>query len=351
MKPHEQLEREWAEWNGLDPAGMVACSSGTAALHLALEALQLPPGSEVIVPDYTMIACARAVTLAGLTPVFVDCDERLLMDFSLVPPPSQAISALMAVHVYGRRFPLDHFSPNWGIKYIEDLAEGHGIKPSSFTDAACWSFYRNKIVAGEEGGAVWFKDPAHARRARRLRCLGFNQVNDYTHIPRGHNYRMSDAHADLVLESLYGSGSLAGPNRYNAVGKILARKEIEGWYDAACPPEWRMPRRDAVWVYDVLLPWKMSTVGGPRFSQVVATALQAEGVEARPGFVPMHEQEEYRGCRFVGRVEGVAGGEVVHYPMSSQMAQRVVYLPVQPGITTEAECRRAMDLIRRTLER
>ena len=83
MEPYQQLEREWAEWNHLDPAGMVVCSSGTAALHLALEALCLG-GAEIIVPDYTMIACARAVTLAGCTPVFVDCDERLLMDLELL---------------------------------------------------------------------------------------------------------------------------------------------------------------------------------------------------------------------------------------------------------------------------
>lgn len=80
MEAYESLEQEFAQWQGLDPRGMVACSSGTAALHLALEALQLPQGSQVIVPDYSMIACPRAVVLADLRPVFVDCDEQLLMD-------------------------------------------------------------------------------------------------------------------------------------------------------------------------------------------------------------------------------------------------------------------------------
>lgn len=84
MEAYQRLEKEWAEFNGLDSAGMVACSSGTAALHLALEAFRLPPGSEVLVPDYTMVACPRAVAMAGLTPVFVDCDKRLLMDLQLL---------------------------------------------------------------------------------------------------------------------------------------------------------------------------------------------------------------------------------------------------------------------------
>lgn len=81
LEPYQLLERRWAEFNGLDPAGMVACSSGTAALHLALEAL---PVERVFLPDLTMVACARAVVMAGLEPVFVDCDERLLMDLDLL---------------------------------------------------------------------------------------------------------------------------------------------------------------------------------------------------------------------------------------------------------------------------
>ena len=104
MQPHEQLEQEWAAFNDLDPAGMVACSSGTAALHLALEALQLQPGSTCILPDFTMIACARAVTLAGLVPVFVDCGDDLLMDMALTPQAcGEKTSAVMIVHIYGRQ--------------------------------------------------------------------------------------------------------------------------------------------------------------------------------------------------------------------------------------------------------
>ena len=79
-EPYQRLEKLWAEMNDLSSEGMVACSSGTAALHLALESLKLPNGSYVAVPDYTMIACARAVTLAGLKPVFIDCTSDLLID-------------------------------------------------------------------------------------------------------------------------------------------------------------------------------------------------------------------------------------------------------------------------------
>lgn len=84
MESYEKLEIVFSEFNQLDPKGMVACSSGTAALHLALEALELPRESDVIVPDFTMIACARSVSMAGLEPVFVDCEDKLLIDLAIL---------------------------------------------------------------------------------------------------------------------------------------------------------------------------------------------------------------------------------------------------------------------------
>lgn len=82
LEPYEQLELRFAEWNELPPEGMVACSSGTAALHLALEAINDKPAGEVIVPDLTMVACPRAVVLADKTPKFVDCNDQLLMELA-----------------------------------------------------------------------------------------------------------------------------------------------------------------------------------------------------------------------------------------------------------------------------
>src|SRR5687767_9964765 len=101
MEAYEQLEAKVAEWSGMPH--VVACASGTAALHLALEALQLPPASEVICPDLTMVACARAIAAAGLKPRFVDCDDRLQMDLEQTPQAcNEQTSAVMLVHVYGR---------------------------------------------------------------------------------------------------------------------------------------------------------------------------------------------------------------------------------------------------------
>jgi perosamine synthetase len=311
-QPFERLEHEFAAWAGLDPGGCVACSSGTAALHLSLEALGLPPGGEVLVPDYTMVACARAVTLAGLTPVLVDCDDRLLM----LPTDGgwcRGLVAVMAVHVYGRRVDVGRVHHEaWGLAVIEDLAEAHGVRPHPRTDAACWSYYRNKVIAGEEGGLVYFKDPACAAAARELRSLGLTAAHDFRHRPRGHNYRLSNAHAGLVLTSLAAVGA-----------SLRRRRAVEGMHDELCPDRWRMPPRDVPWVYDLRVPGL--TRG--RMDDVVR-ALREAGVEARHGFLPMHAQPEYSRCRVVGAggvsKAGVAGDEVMYLPCGPTVTAREV---------------------------
>lgn len=315
MELYQRLEQEWAQFNNLDPAGMVVCSSGTAALHLAIEALDLPRCSEVIVPDYTMIACPRAVSMAGMVPVFVDCDEKLLMDSELMRHgvgdcKNRNTSAMMPVSVYGRSTYMERLhdiAEPRGLSLIEDLAEAHGVEPHHLSDAACWSFYQNKIVAGEEGGAVWFRNKEHADRSRSLRCLGMGMNHDYQHIPRGHNYRMSDVHAELVLQSLW---------KYDE--NVEKRRQIEQWYDEMMPRDWRMPHRDAPWVYDVRIPGMIAEQ-----QRHIVVFLRSKGVEARYGFKPMHTQEEYQGCRVVGGKQ------------AEQASREVIYLPLTPTLTRQ----------------
>lgn len=342
MQPYEELERKWAEFNGLNPAGMVACASGTAALHLSFEALQLPPGSQVITSDFNMVAVPRAVVLAGLIPVFVDCDNRMLMDFDLLPKNPPYPRALVATHVYGRRCPMEWFDglesdertrPENRCYVVEDLAEAHGVRPSKHADAACWSFYRNKIVAGEEGGAVWFRNRTHADLARQLRCLGFTAAHDFDHVPRGHNYRMSNLHAAAVLDSLEWA---TGTGRHSS---ITLRREIESWYDEHCPAQYRMPRRDAPWVYDFRV--RMTE---EKQNELVRTLNEA-GIAARHAFKPMHRQRE-----FVANA-GYAATMRMTRPWNSTIASReVVYLPIQPGVTTREDCRRAFDVVEKVLK-
>jgi perosamine synthetase len=318
LQAYERLEVDFAAWARVE--NVVACSSGTAALHLALEALTLPLGSEVLLPDFTMVACARAVTLAGLTPVFVDCGDDLLMNPGLI---DRAISArtkiIMAVHLFGRRCDMGALrsrADKYGLDVVEDLAEAHGIHPHEDTAAACWSFYRNKIVAGEEGGAVSFYDDYPAGLARQLRSLGFTAAHDFQHVPRGHNYRLSNAHAALILPSLM-----------NVEANLRSRRQIEQWYDSACPSEWRMPVRCVPWMYDL----RIRGLTRARQDQIVEH-LNAAGIAARRSFLPMSQQEEYRRARVVGRGR------------AATLAAEVFYLPIYPELTRE-DVERAVDLV------
>lgn len=306
MQPYELLEQKWAEFNQLDPAGMVVCSSGTSALHLGLEALQLPQGSEVITSDFNMIAVPRAVSMAGLTPVFVDCDDKLLMDFNLVPPPSRTLKAIIPVHIYGRRWPTNWLPDTWAIKRIEDYAEAHGLRPDSSCDVACWSFYKNKVVAGEEGGAVWFRNNDHAKLARQLRSLGFTDKHDFMHVPRGVNARMANVLALPILESLK-----------NVESNMKERRYIEELYNAECPDSWKMPSRDVVWCYDL----RIRGMSKEQQTKIVQM-LNKANIAARFAFQPMSSQEEYKSNKLVSSSTP---------SNASVLANEVIYLPVTPG--------------------
>lgn len=306
MEAYERLEKEFGEWVGNPNA--VACSSGTAALHLALESLQLPRDSRVLIPDFTMIACARAITMAGLRPLFVDCRrDDLLMDVDLLVNRSagKLVRAVMPVHIYGRRCDMDavhRFTKPRGLSVVEDMAEAHGVLPHPMSDAACWSFYRNKIVSGEEGGMIVFKKKGPACLARKLRSMGFTDDHDFTHLPRAHNYRLANCLADLILPSLR-----------DVENNLAQRRQVVQWYDDYVPVEWRMPARQSCWVYDLRVPGMSSAE-----QDATVRCLNKQGITARHGFKPMACQLEY-----LGRPG----------PQALLASQEVIYLPVHPAMT------------------
>lgn len=309
---HIILERELANWCGMDH--VVACSSGTAALHLALESMLFSGGSEIIIPEFTMIACPRAAIMAGLRPVFVDCKDDLTIDedriLDKIGPKTKAI---MPVHIYGRRCNMPviaQIAEDYNLRIIEDLAEAHGIAPHPQTDAACWSFYRNKIIAGEEGGAVAFSNEHRAKLATSLRSLGMTEAHDFLHNPRGNNYRMSNVHALLILKSL---------KRFRENQE--QRRRIEGWYDSRIPDKFKMPRRSVVWMYDIR-----------RVSDPTAAVhhLNQNGISARTAFKPMSMQTE-----FIGSYDQLN---------AFRMSKQILYLPVSPDMSEDS-----VDIVVNTL--
>ena len=326
MQTYEKLEHAWARYHDVDPRRCVVCSSGTAALHLALECLDLPRDCHVIVPDYTMIACARAVTLARRRVRVADISPRnLLIDAEAlrrsITPKTKTV---MLVHLYGRRVPSDVYqvARRNDLVVIEDCAEFHGARLSGEADAYCWSFYHNKIVGGEEGGAIIFNSLSKAAKARRLRSLGtledLNGLPVYQHEPYGHNYRLSNVHASLILNSL------------GAIEETLSRRSVlQSVYDEVVPASWKLLQpREVTWVYDVTIPG----LGEVR-RQVVIDKLARAGVGVRPGFVPISRQKEYR--------KSTSG---ICCNTAKELSQQTLYLQCDRSVT-ERDAERAARLL------
>ncbi len=196
------FEREFAPIAGAKHA--VALNSGTAALHLALMAMDIGPGDEVITVANTFFATAEAISLAGATPVFVDIAEgSFLIDPDCVERNiTPRTRAIIVVHLYGQIAPmpqLQAIAKRHKLRIIEDACQAHGAvldsKPAgSWSDAACFSFYPTKnLGAVGEGGALVTNDDTIARRAAELRDHG--QEKKHLHRSIGLNYRMAELQA------------------------------------------------------------------------------------------------------------------------------------------------------------
>ena len=309
MQHYELLEARFGEWMG-EPY-TVACSSGTAALHLALEAMQLPLGSEVLLPEFTMVACARAITLAGLVPVPVDCGDDLLLDPALLSEHiTTKTAAVMPVHIYGRRCDMQRitaFAARNRLAVVEDWAELCGFVPGepNKSEARCFSFYANKVINSQEGGIICFREPRHASLSRCLRCQGFTEQHDFYHVPRGINARMPNCCAALAIDSLARVDT-----------NLARRRSIERIYDSRIPTEYHQPPRLAPWVYDL----RVRGLRAAAQDELIRT-LNRQGIAARHAFKPISQLAEYLGAFTQLRAH--------------RLSQEVVYLPLDPAISDD----------------
>jgi perosamine synthetase len=185
----------------------VAVANGTVALHLALAALGIGAGDEVIIPDLTFAATANAVIYTGAKPVIVDvekdswCIDPLEIEKAITPKTK----AIIAVHLYGQPCNMEailDLAKKKKLFVIEDAAEAHGAeyrgqKVGSFGDIGCFSFYANKIITTGEGGMCVTSDPALEEKMRLLRDHGMNKSKRYWHDEVGFNYRMTNIQAAI----------------------------------------------------------------------------------------------------------------------------------------------------------
>lgn len=311
-----RFEEEFARLNDVPHA--VACTSGTTALHLALVALGVGPGDEVLVPDLTYVSTANAVAYTGARVRLVDTDpETGCLDMNdLASKVTRLTRAVVPVHLYGVPVDMDalgtvlsrarRHSSAGRIHVVEDAAEGLGgfylqAKLGAIGDAGCFSFYGNKIITTGEGGMVVTHDGRLAERLRFLRGMATNANPRYFHSELGFNYRMTDLQAAVGLGQLTHfdgmlSSRLAICDRYSRT--LLGRS----W-----------PTGHAPWLFTFLLP------DGCQRDVVMARLLDC-GIETRPAFVPLHRMPMYAGrdTEYPGAVSfGDLGVSLPTYPEMS----------------------------------
>lgn len=312
----ESFERAFADFAGVPHC--VAVNSGTSALHLALLALGVGPGDEVIAPAMTFVATAWAIRYVGATPILADVrpDTYTLDPDQVAKKLSPRTKAILPVHLYGQPAELDALcglAAKQGIALVEDAAQAHaatyhGKHAGSIGEIGCFSFYPGKnLGAYGEGGAVVTKDDAAAQRMRSLRDHA--QRQRYHHEELGYNYRM-DAFQGAVLD--------------------IKLRYLQGWTDARRRLASRYLNRLAD--LPLTLPscatdrqhaWHLFVVLHPERERLRA-ALAERGVQTGLHYpVPVHLQGAFRDL----------GHKPGDFPISERVANECLSLPMFPEMT------------------
>jgi len=333
-----EFERKWAKYCGALEG--VAVSNGTTALQVAMKALRLEAGSEVILPSYTIISCVIAILEVDCVPVLVDCDpDTWCMDPDQVEASvTPRTRAIMPVHMFGH--PVDmrrimEIAKRHDLRVIEDAAEAHGAevegrRVGGFGDMACFSFYANKIITTGEGGMVLAANEDYAQRLRSQRNLAFKAERRFYHTEIGHNYRLTNVQAAI------------GVAQVDRIEDHIMRKRAmaKAYHDRlsdltqiALPVE-RDWAKNVYWMYCLILADDV-----PFDALEFARRLRARGIDTRPLFLGMHEQP-------VLLERGLFKGE--KYPVTERLARRGLYVPSGLGLT-EGQIDRVSNAVRAVL--
>ena len=317
-----RFEEGWASYCGRKHG--IAVGNGTLALELAMEALELPAGGEVILPSFTIISCAQAVVKAGLTPVAVECDPQTwCLDPEAVKAAlTEDTVGLMPVHIYGHPVDMDpilELAGAHGLAVVEDAAEAHGAeykgkKCGGFGLVSCFSFYANKIITTGEGGMVLTDDDELAARIKSLMNLCFEPEKRFLHHRIGHNYRFTN------LQAAVGVAQLERIEQFVERKREMAARYNEGL--AGLPLELPVERpwaKNVYWMYGLVLKPEAG-LDAAEF----AGRLLAEGVQTRPFFLGMHQQPVFHE---MGLLEGLI------LPVTERIARNGLYLPSGQAIT------------------
>ncbi len=304
----------------------IAVSNGTAALEVAMQAIGIGKDDEVIMPTFTIISCAMAVTKLGAKPVLVDSniDTWNMQIDEIENKITPKTKAILMVHLYGLPAEINHvleLARKYNLKVIEDAAEMHGQtyygKPcGSFGDISTFSFYPNKHITTGEGGMVVTDNEALAEKCRMLRNLCFRKDVRYVHDEISDNYRFTNLQAAVGLAQLERLDEFVKKKR--EIGKFYtnALADIEGIKLPVAKTEYA---DNIYWVYGIVL--DKETILS---NQDITKLLAAEGIGTRTFFWCMHEQPVYQ-------KQGMFDGE--KYENAEYLARKGFYIPSGLAIT------------------
>ncbi|MBM4136512.1 MAG: DegT/DnrJ/EryC1/StrS family aminotransferase [Nitrospira sp.] len=331
----ERFENEWATYCGMKHG--IAVSNGTTALQIAVRLLDLKPRDEVIMPTFTIISCAQAITYCNGVPVLIDSDpHNWQMDVSQIESKiTTRTRAIMPVHIYGHPADMDpilEIAQKHGLSIIEDAAEVHGAEYAGrrcggLGDISVFSFYANKLITTGEGGMVLTNRDDLAEQARSLRNLCFQKSRRFFHDELGYNFRLTNIQAALGVAQLERMEQIV--DRKRAIAHVYNEllKDVPG-IELPVEEPWA---KNVYWVYGIIV--KENTgMNALDFAQKLAL----KGIETRPFFLGMHEQPVFHKM-------GLFVDE--KYPVAERLARQGLYIPA--GLTIrESEIEQVCEAIR-----
>jgi perosamine synthetase len=320
----------------------IAVSSGTAALDIAVRALDLRPGDEVLVPSMAIISCAQAIVNSGARPVPVECDAK---DWNAHLPHFEArltprTRAIMLVHLYGLCADLDPllaWAREKNLRVVEDASQVHGVsyrgKPcGSFGDVSILSLYANKTITTGEGGMILCDSPEIDKRCRSLRNLCFDPARRFWHSELGWNYRMTAMQAALGIPQVRRLADLVGRKR--RIGRAY-EEAFRGYGQIEMAPVATPYVENGYWVFALVV----APSAGFTRDEFMA-ALAKDGIGTRTFFYGLHQQP-------VLLEKGLV--DAVSLPVTESLAERGMYLPSGLGLTA-ADQERVIDRVRSFLQ-
>lgn len=304
----------------------VATSNGTTALHLALTALGIGKGDEVIVPDITFAATINAVIYTGATPVIVDIEENswCIDPKEIEKAITSRTKAIIPVHIYGQPCDMERIckiAQQNSLYVIEDCAEAHGAewknkKVGSFGIISCFSFYGNKVITTGEGGMCITDNKELNEKMRILRDHGMSKERKYYHEIIGFNYRMTNLQAAI------------GTAQTERIDEILEwREKLEERYREVFKGIDGITLQANALLGRKKISWLVSILVEEDKRDVILTGLKANDVDARPFFTPLSEMEIYqkyaRDCRISRKISKMGLNLPTTYEMNLERVERI----------------------------